>query len=167
MDHQGSPGIWASNSLAYNSIGPPRNVPAPALSTIRFPRWGSDSYMSNLCPRILPYTLILPASRTFMSSDQPCSVTVHMPFLWHKCSSLPLPWISLAPRASELTWGQGPPCREPDSRPVLSPHCALICHSITHYCYLSPFLTVTSLRESLYLVFHLCIPELRKMPGTW
>lgn len=48
MDHQGSPGIWASNSLSYNSIRPPRNVPAPALSTIRFPRWWSDSYMSSL-----------------------------------------------------------------------------------------------------------------------
>lgn len=167
MDHQGSPGIWASNSLAYNSIRPPRNVPAPTLSTNRFPRWGSDSYVSNLMSTHSSLHSHMASPQTFMSSDQPCSVTMHMPFLWHKCSSLPLPWISLTPRASELIWGQGPPCREPDSRPVLSPHCALICHSITHYCYLSPFLTVTSLRESLYLVFSLCIPEPRKMPGTW
>lgn len=48
MDHQGSPGIWASNSLAYNRIRPPRNVPAPALSTYRFPRCGSGCYISSL-----------------------------------------------------------------------------------------------------------------------
>lgn len=107
MDHQGSPGIWASNSLAYNPIRPPRNVPAPAWAHTGFQDVGLAAISPVLCPLILPYTLILPASRAFMSSDQSCSATLQMLFLWHKCSSLPLPWIWWTPRASELTWGRG------------------------------------------------------------